>query len=141
MLNEYTKFPVVVAIIGSREFKDYFYMAKNTTRVFGSISRRLAVQNAIPIFKIISGAAKGADKFGERFATEKGYEFKEYLPAFKKFGGPYRKADYYDRDVEVAEACNVLIGFLVKAVGENHGSRITIKEALDRYKEVHIFYK
>lgn len=134
-------YPVTVGIIGSREFKDYEYLKLRTTAVMVDLFVRVSLQGGNAIFKIISGGAKGADKLGERYATEYNYEFKEYLPAFKKFGGPYRKADYYDRDVEVAEACNVLIGFLVKAVGENHGSRITIKEALDRYKEVHIFYK
>lgn len=132
---------IIVAIIGSRAFDDYTYLEDRTGLILGIIWERLVKQGVRPVFKIISGGAAGADSLGEAFAKKHEYEFKSYLPAFKEFGGPYRKRDYYDRDVKVAEACNVLIGFLVKILGENKGSKLTIEAALDRHKEVHVFYK
>lgn len=134
-------YPVTVAIIGSTKFNDYAYLESRTGYVLGSVWDRLVVQDVKPIFKIISGGATGADSLGEAFAKKHDYEFKPYLPAFKEFGGPYRKRDYYDRDVKIAEACHILIGFLVKMIGENKGSKLTIEAALDRHKEVHVFFK
>lgn len=130
-----------VAIIGSREFKDYEYMKERIGLVLTSIWERMAKQGVRPFFRIISGGAGGADTFAKKFALAHNMVFAEFLPDFKQYGTPYRKQDYYNRDVEIAEACKVLIGFLVKVEGENRGSKLTIKAALDLWKEVHVFYK
>lgn len=134
-------YPINIGIIGSTKFTDYAYLETRTGSVLSSIWDRLVGQNARPIFKIVSGGAIGADSLGEAFAKKHDMKFEKYLPAFKELGGPYRKRDYYDRDVKIAEACAVLIGFLVKINGENKGSKLTIEAAIDRHKEVHVFYK
>jgi hypothetical protein len=130
---------MIVAIIGSRKYADYQFMLDKVYEaipIFKTIER--------PNLKIISGGAHGADTLGKLLAQRHDIEFEEYLPEFKKKGLPYRReyrVHYYNRDVEIAAACDVLLAFLVKIKGENKGSRLTILAALDRHKEVHVFYR
>ena len=141
---------LIVLIFGSRKFNEkelpgcYEYLARRCIHVMLGVQGRCISQGFKPDWLIISGGATGADSLAKRFAKDMSYPFVEYLPQFKREGIPYRpefKRHYYLRDMEMAEACYVGIGFLVKQVGSNKGSRLTITGLLDRHKEIHIFYK
>jgi len=132
---------VIVAIIGSRKFADYKYLSKRCTFQMLGITNVCRKKGFIPDWRIISGGATGADALGKRYANEFGYSFEEYLPRFKVEKTPYRGRDYYDRDVLIAKMCHVLLAFLVKEIGQNRGSKITIEEAINQMKQVHVFYK
>lgn len=122
---------MIVLIIGSRQFKDYLFLEKRVTFIVESLRD----------VQIISGGADGADTLGKLFAQEHGFKFTEYPPDFKKYGTPYRKADYYDRDIKMARKGDICLGFLVKLPGHNKGSMYTIDEALRLQKEVHVWFK
>lgn len=63
-----------VAVIGSRDFNDYEMLK----------SKLLEHVNEIKC--IISGGAKGADSFAEKFALEYNLPTKIYLPEWKLYG-------------------------------------------------------
>ena len=58
-----------VIVAGSRGFGDYKQL-----RQFCD----LVIKSESPV--IVSGGARGADKLGERYATEKGYEIRQFIP-------------------------------------------------------------
>lgn len=122
---------MIVAIIGSTKFNDYLFLEKRTVLIIESLRD----------VEIISGGAPGADTLGKLFSQEHDYKFTLYPPAFKKYGTPYRKADYYDRDILMARDCDICLGFLVRITGENKGSMYTINEAIRLRKEVHVYYR
>ena len=70
---------VKVIIAGGREFKDYNLLK---TKVDYYLSN--AVKKGYKII-IVSGTARGADKLGEKYAKERGYEI-AYFPANWKLG-------------------------------------------------------
>lgn len=75
-----------VIIAGSRNFADY-------TRLRYECDRLLADKNATHNIIIISGTANGADKLGERYALEHGYELKRFEADWEHYGksaGPIR---------------------------------------------------
>lgn len=135
------KHKLIIAVIGSRKFNDYKYLHTRTVHIMLGLQARLFDQGVKPDWHIISGGAKGADTLAKQFAEKSTYSFEVYLPDFKKLGTPYHVSDYLKRDIEIAEACHVLIGFLVKIPGENRGSMLTIEAALERQKEVHVFWR
>ena len=139
-MSNIIEYKVTMAVVGSRKFHKYNYMKEQCDGIVWVITNHLFNQGAKPKFHIISGGAKGADSLAASWAKERKYQFHEYLPAFEKHGTYYRAKDYYDRDVLMADLCSVLIAFLVNKLDENRGSRITIKAALDRMKQVHVFY-
>jgi len=141
---------VVVVIFGSRKFNEkeipgcYEYLSRRCIHVMLGIQGRCISQGFKPNWLVISGGASGADSLAKRFAKDMNYPFKEYLPKFKREGISYRREfnrHYYLRDMEMAEAAHVGIGFLVKQMGQNKGSRLTITGLLDRKKECHVFYR
>lgn len=56
---------------------------------------------------IVSGTANGADKLGERYATEKGYKIERYPANWDK----YKKAAGYRRNVQMSEVANACVVF------------------------------
>lgn len=83
---------VKVIIAGGREFKDYNLLK---TKVDYYLSN--AVKKGYKII-IVSGTARGADKLGEKYAKERGYEI-AYFPANWKLG---KRAGYL-RNEEMAK--------------------------------------
>lgn len=65
---------VRIIIAGGRDFKDYELLKEKVDYYLSN-----AVQNNYKII-IVSGTAKGADKLGEKYAKERGYEI-AYFPA------------------------------------------------------------
>lgn len=90
-------FKVIVA--GSRTFNDY-----------GLLKRKLdfALRNkADEGITIVSGAARGADKLGERYAKELGYEIDSYPAKWDEYG----KSAGYIRNKEMAQNADALMAF------------------------------
>lgn len=85
-------------IAGGREFNDY-PLLKSTLDNF--------LQNITDPITIISGTARGADKLGERYAQEKGYECIKFPAMWEKYG----KASGYRRNVEMAEVATHCVVF------------------------------
>jgi len=78
---------------------------------------------------IISGGAKGVDKYAQRFAELIGIPIFIYYPN-KRLGIP---ECFYDRNKTIAKECNKLIAFNKK---EHSGTSQTIRFAKELNKEV-----
>ena len=86
-----------VIIAGGRTFKDYDLLCRKAD-VF--LSRQSEIE-------IVSGAAKGADKLGEKYAEERDFSIKRFPADWGTFGN----AAGYRRNVEMAVYGDALIAF------------------------------
>lgn len=89
-----------VIIAGSRDFGDYVMLCKHCDRL---LSQKVATHQIV----IISGAARGADTLGERYAHERGYAVEKYPADWNRDGkaaGPIRNA-------QMAKVADALIAF------------------------------
>lgn len=112
--NQY--FNVIIA--GSRTFDDYVLLRTKCDRILSRVS-------CFKPIRIISGGAKGADQLGERYARERFYEIKRFIPDWDGLG---KKAGYV-RNKEMAENANALIAFYD---GESKGTRHMIDIAKEK---------
>ena len=88
---------IKVIIAGSRGFTNYDLLASTCEHM---------LQNHEDV-EIVSGGANGADKLGEIFAEEKGYEIKQFVPEWSIHGG----AAGYLRNKTMAAYADALIAF------------------------------
>lgn len=96
-----------IIIAGCREFNDYNLLCKYCDKA-------LSLQNKI---EIVSGTANGADKLGEQYANEKGYNIKKFPADWNKYG----KSAGYKRNEEMAKYADALIAFWdTKSKGTKH---------------------
>ena len=86
-----------VIIAGGRGFNDYDLLCRKADKI---LSRQSEIE-------IVSGAARGADKLGERYADERGYPIKRFPADWGTFG---KKAGYM-RNEDMAEYADALIAF------------------------------
>jgi hypothetical protein len=86
-----------IIIAGGRDFNDYNLLCQKVDKI-------LSKQNEI---EIVSGTAKGADKLGERYAEERGYKIKRFIPDWNFLG----KSAGYIRNEEMAQYADALIVF------------------------------
>jgi len=106
-----------VIIAGGRFFNDYDLLCLKADKI---LSRQSEIE-------IVSGAARGADKLGERYAVERGYKITRF-PADWNFHG--KKAGYL-RNVEMAEYADALIAFWDgRSRGTKHMINIAEKQDL-----------
>ena len=85
-----------VIIAGSRNFNDYNLLKSSCDNLLTQFTN----------IEIVSGTARGADKLGEKYAMEKGYDIKEF-PANWNLG----KSAGYIRNDEMAKYSDMLIAF------------------------------
>ncbi len=106
--------PLKVIIAGSREFRDYQQLAERCDHfLYREVGKR-------PI-EIVSGNARGADRLGEKYARERGFDLARFPAQWDKFG----RSAGYKRNVQMAEYADALIAFpLGEARGTNHMIRI-----------------
>jgi hypothetical protein len=110
--------PVKVAVVGSRTFNNYELLKENL--------------DAIPnISMIISGGARGADSLGARYSKEKGIPLQVFFPDWDFYG----KSAGYKRNVQIVEACDVLVAFWD---GESKGTKHSIDIAQEKGKRTFI---
>ena len=88
-----------IVIFGSRNFDNYELLKK----VCDKIIRKLSPSSVT----IISGAARGADSLGERYANERNYKLEKYPADWNRYG----KSAGYRRNERMAKIADVGIGF------------------------------
>jgi predicted Rossmann-fold nucleotide-binding protein len=89
-----------VIVAGGRNFSDYQLLCKTLDFYFQNLDK--------DELTIVSGAARGADSLGERYAREKGYKIERY-PA--DWNGPHKKGAGFARNREMAEVSDALVAF------------------------------
>jgi hypothetical protein len=86
-----------IIIAGSRNFNDYNLLKSSCDNLLTQFTN----------IEIVSGTARGADKLGERYARERGYDIKQFPANWDKFG----KSAGYIRNDEMAQYADMLIAF------------------------------
>ena len=86
-----------VIIAGSRSFNDYELLKTSCDTILKSIDE----------LEIVSGTANGADKLGELYASNHGYQIKRFPAEWDKYG----KSAGYIRNEEMAKYADRLIAF------------------------------
>jgi hypothetical protein len=104
-----------VAVIGSRDFNDY-ELVKETLKYY-------------TITLLVSGGAKGADSFGERYANENNIETLIFKPDWDKHG----KAAGMIRNTDIVNNADTIIAFWD---GESKGTKDSITKAEKKGKNI-----
>jgi len=92
------KFRVIIA--GSRDFNDYNLLEEKCNFL---LSEKVKTHDIV----IVSGTARGADKLGEKYAEEHGYEIDAHPADWDKYG----KSAGYRRNQEMAEVADAVLCF------------------------------
>lgn len=113
-----------VAVIGSREFKDF-------TLIDGVLDEFLHKQD-YPI--IISGGAKGVDRYAEEYGFKNNIQRTIYPANWNKYG---KRAGAL-RNQEIVDASDYVIAFWD---GKSKGTKITIDMAIRAGKPIDIYVR
>lgn len=89
-----------VIIAGSRGFDDYETLCKFCDYIIGESYKEEEIE-------IVSGTARGADKFGEQYANDRGYKLTQFPADWETYG----KSAGYRRNSEMADYADTLIAF------------------------------
>ena len=89
-----------VIIAGTRSFADYSLLCSSCDRF---LSRKGQTHDII----IVSGTARGADRLGEQYAKERGYQVQPFSADWEKNG----RAAGYMRNADMANYSDALIAF------------------------------
>lgn len=104
-----------VAVVGSREFNDYFYL------------RDVLDGHRDKIDLLVSGGARGADTLAQKYAKENGIPILIYYPEWKKLG----KQAGIIRNTLIADQADVMVAFAYKTSrGTRHA--ISYMRGLDK---------
>lgn len=109
-----------IIVAGGRDFGDYFAVQLALERVAGVGD------------EIVSGGAAGADKLGERYASEQDHPLKVFPANWETNGraaGPMRNS-------VMAEYADTLVAFWD---GQSRGTKDMIRKALNGGLEVHVY--
>lgn len=90
-----------LVIFGSREFSDYPMLERKLDSL---LSKKIAEGYEIIV---ISGAARGADSLGEKYAKSRGYAIERYPANWNKYG----KSAGYRRNETMAQMSDAGVGF------------------------------
>lgn len=105
-----------IAIIGSRNYDDYFELERVVQLVIASVDKEVTT--------LASGGAKGTDSLAERFANIHDYPFKLFPADWDKLG----KGAGHIRNKELSDFVDVVIGFWDgKSTGTKHMLEYSIK--------------
>lgn len=120
-----------VIIAGSRDFDDFPKLMNSSIDILSGITSK---RNDLDRIRIISGAARGADKLGEQYAKVAGYELSKFPADWDGLG----KRAGYVRNAEMAKFAvedgnyGVLIAFWDgKSRGTKHMIDLAEKYGLD----------
>lgn len=89
------------------------------------------VKSKFKITEVVSGGARGIDRFGEKYARDNGIPIKQFLPDWSKGRGAG-----FARNIEMAEYADALIAIWD---GESRGTAQMIREAEKRGLKVYVF--
>jgi hypothetical protein len=107
-----------VIIAGSRQFDDFEMLTHFCDKYFHGVEN----------IEIFSGNSKGADLLGEKYAAERGYPVRKFLPDWvqNKRGGGHR------RNEEMVRNADLLIAFWDgKTKGTGHVVGVAKKKELE----------
>ena len=107
------KYRLVIA--GSRDFEDYKMLS-------GAVDKHLNDNAKNKTVIIISGTAHGADRFGERYAKERGFRLERFPAEWDNYG----KAAGPIRNKQMAKAADAVIAFWD---GKSNGTKSMIEAA------------
>lgn len=85
----------IIIIAGSRGFEDYDLLQQKCDKIVDKIKD---TRNII----IRSGGAKGADKFGEKYARKRGFKVQRFIPDWRP-NGVYDNSAGHKRNREMAD--------------------------------------
>lgn len=106
-------FRIVVA--GSRSFQNFEHLQTTLDRLTSEKRKSHEIV-------IISGAAKGADQLGERYAARRGFRCVQYFADWNRYG----KSAGHRRNREMAETADAVVAFWD---GESRGTAGMIRIA------------
>ena len=98
-----------VAVVGSREFKNYAQLEKELDKIME------------PDDEIVSGGAIGVDSMAQRYAKDKGYNIKIFYPKYWRYG----RGATFQRNELIAEAGDIVIAFYRKGHFQEGGTANT----------------
>ena len=110
-----------VIIAGGRTFNDYDLLCQHCDIV-------VSLQTEI---EIVSGTANGADKLGEKYASERAYPVKQFPAEWSKYG----KSAGLKRNEQMAKYADTLIAFWdgkskgtkhMIDLAKHHGLKVTV---------------
>ncbi len=104
-----------VIIAGTRSFNDYELLRT-------SCNNLLSVKQRTHTVVIISGTARGADRLGERYAKERGFQLRRFPADWEQHG----KSAGHIRNAKMADNADALIAFWD---GESRGTKNMIDNA------------
>ena len=104
-----------VIIAGGRDFNDYTLLKTKCDNI-------LAETALTDKIVVVSGAARGADSLGERYAREQGYDVQRFPANWERDG----KAAGPVRNTQMANSADALIAFWD---GKSHGTKSMINIA------------
>lgn len=112
-----TTYKVIIA--GGRTFNDYELMCDKLDKILSNIT--------LPI-TVVSGTAGGADKMGERYAKDRGYNVLRMPADWKRYG----KSAGYRRNEEMARVANGAVCFWDgDSRGTKHMIDLSVKYSLN----------
>jgi hypothetical protein len=106
-----------IAIIGGRSFGDYELVKSVLSDYLDKVTM------------VVSGGAKGADSFGEKWANENNIQTLIFKPDWNKYG---KKAGHL-RNTDIIDNCDMCIAFWD---GKSTGTKDSIKKAKKMGKEI-----
>jgi hypothetical protein len=114
---------IKVIIAGGRNFDDFKKLCQICDKF-------LQDQNSI---EIVSGAYKGADLLGEKYAAKRNFSLKQFPADWCRYG----KSAGLKRNIEMAAYADALIAFWD---GESKGTKYMIELATQAGLKVKVFY-
>ena len=113
-----------VVISGSRNYNNYDEARGYIDFCISEIRKKFTL-----IF--VSGGCRGADKLGERYAAEKGFQFQEYPADWEKYG----KSAGPKRNIQMAEVGDYFICFPAR---DSMGTKLMIEYVTKLRKPIRI---
>jgi len=127
-----------IAIVGSRKYDNKIKIKEFIFKCKEQFGDKL---------EIVSGGCKyGADKFAKQVSMELDLKYAEFPPAHfshnqycireaYNYGKPYAVWHYFERNKEIAEYSDMIVGFIPEGV-ESNGTRNTLNHAEKFNKKV-----
>ncbi len=112
-------YPVKLAVIGSRSFRDYPFL-KNILKWYD-------------ISMVVSGGAEGADTLARKYAVEQDIKLKEFKPDWNKYG----KSAGFRRNDQIVQEADEIVAFWD---GNSRGTKHSINLAEEQGKPVYIYW-
>ena len=113
IMSDYPPFRVIIA--GTRSFNDYELLRDSCNNL---LSEKQQTHTVV----VISGTARGADQMGERYARERGFQFRRFPADWEQYG----KSAGHIRNAKMADNADALIAFWD---GQSRGTKNMIDNA------------